>query len=132
MNIMKIGLDFHGVIDKMPDIFAFLTAAIINAGGEVHIITGGTTSEDMELLEKYNIKYTHFFRISKYHMDIGTPADGIHPKYGIPKIDDDTWDRTKGEYCKKHSIDLHIDDTFVYNKYFQSPFLHFKLEKNED
>lgn len=37
---MKIGLDFHGVIDADPEFFAVETELLIKAGHEVHIITG--------------------------------------------------------------------------------------------
>lgn len=118
----KIGLDLHGVIDSIPEFFSFFTKAIIDAGGEVHIITGGTSEKDIKLLEKYNIKWTHFFSISDYHMKKGTPTFGNHPKYGFPQISDDEWDKTKGEYCSKNGINLHIDDTLIYNDYFKTPF----------
>lgn len=119
---MKIGLDLHGVIDSMPEFFSFFTKAVIDAGGEIHILTGGTTDKDIQLLNDYNIKWTHFFSISDYHKEKGTPTDGIHPKYGFPQISDYEWDRTKGDYCKKWNIDLHIDDTLAYNDYFTTPF----------
>ena len=45
---MKLGLDIHGVIDKRPEDFASLAAAVIWTGGEVHIITGGSVTEDMK------------------------------------------------------------------------------------
>ena len=35
----KIGLDLHGVIDALPEFFAFLTDSVIKNGGEIHIIT---------------------------------------------------------------------------------------------
>ena len=118
----KIGLDCHGVIDSMPEFFSFLTNAVVNAGGEVHIITGGITRADKSILQKYNIKYTHFFSITDYHNDLGTPTSGKHPKYGFPMIDDVEWDKTKGDYCKRMGIDLHIDDTLAYNEFFSTPF----------
>lgn len=118
----KVGLDLHGVIDSMPEFFAFFTKAIIDAGGEIHIITGGTSEKDIKLLEDYGIRWTHFFSISDYHREKGTPTQGTHPKYGFPQISDQEWDRTKGEYCQKHGIDLHIDDTLIYNDYFTTPF----------
>lgn len=118
----KVGLDLHGVIDSMPEFFSFFTKAIIDAGGEVHIITGGTSEKDVKLLEDYRIRWTHFFSISDYHREKGTPTQGTHPKYGFPQISDAEWDKTKGEYCAKHGIDLHIDDTLIYNDYFTTPF----------
>ena len=118
----KIGIDLHGVISDMPEFFSFLTNSLINSGAEIHIITGGLTESDKKLLNDYQIKYTHFFSIIDYHREKGTPTNGKHPKYGFDMIDDVEWDKTKAEYCKSHDIDLHIDDTLIYNNFFSTPF----------
>jgi hypothetical protein len=121
-NPIKIGLDLHGVIDAMPEFFAFFTKAMISAGAEVHIITGGATEDDKKLLKEYNIQYTHIFSITDYHKEKGTPTTKLHPKHGFMMVSDEEWDKTKGEYCRKNNISLHIDDTLVYNDYFTTPF----------
>lgn len=118
----KVGLDLHGVISDMPEFFSFFTDALIKAGAEIHIITGGVTEDDKKLLNDYNIKYTHFFSIIDYHREMGTPTSGKHPKYGFDMISDEEWDKTKAEYCRVNEIDLHIDDTLIYNNYFTTPF----------
>ena len=119
---IKIGLDLHGVIDSMPEFFAFFTKAMISAGAEIHIITGGTTNEDTKLLEDYGIEWTHIFSLLDHHTKMGTPTSGIHPKHGFPMVSDSEWDKTKGEYCRKNNISLHIDDTIAYNEFFTTPF----------
>jgi hypothetical protein len=121
-NSIKIGLDLHGVIDAMPEFFSFFTKAMIRSGAEIHIITGGTSEKDIELLKKYNIQWTHFFSITDYHKSLGTPTTVLHPKHGFLMVSDDEWDKTKAEYCEREKIDLHIDDTLVYNDYFKTPF----------
>ena len=118
----KIGLDLHGVISDMPEFFAFLTDIIVKSGGEVHIITGGATKDDKKLLNDYKIRYTHFFSIVDYHVEINTPTSGKHPKYGFDMISDEEWDKTKADYCSRNKIDLHIDDTLIYNSFFTTPF----------
>ncbi len=94
----------------------------MRAGGEVHIITGGATIDDKRLLDRYNIRYTHLFSIIDYHKEKGTPTSGKHPKYGFDMISDEEWDKTKADYCREHNIDLHIDDTLIYNNFFTTPF----------
>jgi hypothetical protein len=118
----KVGLDLHGVIDAMPEFFSFFTKAIIDSGGEVHIITGGTSEKDVKLLEDYKIRWTHFFSISDFHKERGTPTNKPHPKHGFLMVSDEEWDKTKGEYCRKNNISIHIDDTLAYNEYFTTPF----------
>lgn len=125
----KIGLDLHGVIDAMPEFFSFFTNILVNGGCEVHIITGGATKSDMELLQKYNIKYTHIFSIKDYHTKIGTPTTKKHPVHGFMMVSDEEWDKTKGDYCRRNNIDLHIDDTIEYNRFFTTPFCQLWLHK---
>ena len=129
-NIFKIGIDIHGVISLMPDFFSFLSESIIKNNGEVHIITGGSwTPELVNLLKSFNIKYTHHFSVYDHLKEIGAKENG---KIKFPdgtiqrKFDSDLWDSIKGDYCKNNNIDLHIDDTEAYSKYFTTPFLLFK------
>ena len=42
---MKIGLDIHGVCDANPEFFAELTNLFIEAGHEIHILTGRRVSD---------------------------------------------------------------------------------------
>lgn len=120
---IKIGLDFHGVIDALPKFFSFLTEAVIKNGGEIHIITGNSlTDEFIDSLKSMGIHWTHLFSILDYHREMKTPTRENHPTYGFPMINDDDWDKTKGEYCKNNNISFHIDDTTVYNEYFTTPF----------
>jgi len=34
-------------------------------------------------------------------------------------MDDDIWNKTKAKYCEVMKLDLHIDDSDVYGKYFK-------------
>ena len=127
---MKLGLDIHGVIDSKPEIFSFLSKSIIESNGEVHIITGGTwTGELKKLVEESGVVYTHSFSVYDYLKSIGAKEMGrIKFPDGTTqnKFDNDLWDSIKGEYCQSNGINLHIDDTEIYFKYFTTPFLLFK------
>jgi hypothetical protein len=122
----KLGLDIHGVLNALPEFFAFLTDSIIKNGGEVHLITGGTWSKELENeVKRYNIKYTHVFSVYDYLIEsnakqVGSISfgDGTIQR----KFEDEQWDRVKGDYCLKNDINLHIDDTLIYNDYFKTPF----------
>ena len=122
----KISLDIHGVIDSMPDLFSFLSEAIVNSGGEVHIVTGGRWDEKLEKqLNDFGIKWTHKFSVYDYLKESDAEVIG---KVEFPdgtiqkKFEDGLWDHVKADYCKKHNISLHIDDTLIYNDFFQTPF----------
>lgn len=122
----KLGLDLHGVIDALPQEFAFLTNAIIAAGGEVHILTGGSWTPELEnQIRSYGVKWTHSFSVYDHLIEIGTKTvgeiqfpDGTVQK----KFEDGAWDHVKGNYCREHNISLHLDDTMIYNDFFTTPF----------
>jgi hypothetical protein len=125
----SLSLDIHGVIDALPECFAFLSNAVISAGGQVHILTGGSWDSKLEeQLKSYGIKWTHQFSVYDELIRRGTRivgevqfADGTIQK----KFEDGAWDKVKGEYCKENNIDLHIDDTLIYNDFFTTPFARF-------
>ncbi len=123
---MKIGLDFHGVINADPGFFSQETKSLIEQGHEIHIITG---HEDIQCFrdefETYSIIYTHFFSIVSYHKSIGTTVK--YDANNQPWIDTLLWDKSKADYCQKNNIDILIDDTARYGKYFEdipTAFLH--------
>lgn len=122
----KLGIDVHGVADSMPDFFSFLSESFIKNGGEVHIITGGSWTKELESdLIKLGIKWTHYFSVYDYLVNSGEESIG---KVKFPdgtiqdKFKNETWDKIKGDYCRKNNINLHIDDTLIYNNYFTTPF----------
>lgn len=118
---MKLGIDFHGVIDRAPDLFASLTRILRAEGWEIHIITGREACDELlQNLEMFCIKYQHLFSIISYHKSIGTHitykgGDPTQPLIAPPK-----WDATKAEYCARVGIDIHVDDSEVYGRYFQN------------
>jgi len=114
---MVLGLDFHGVIDKYPKVYGELSRIVMMTGGQVYVITGTkVTPEFKRALESFGIVYTDILSIVDYHLSIGTLVtyDGV----GNPWLDDLTWDKTKADFCEKYKVDLHIDDSKTYGKYF--------------
>lgn len=134
-KIFKLSLDFHGVIDALPEFLSFLTKAIVDSGNEVHILTGGTLSAQMEKeLREHGVVWTHLESVYNHLIDSGAEIvgevqfpDGTVQK----KFADGLWDTAKGEYCKKHQIDLHIDDTLIYNEHFTTPFCRLWTHNNK-
>lgn len=117
----KLGLDLHGVVDKCPDKFVYLAAAISNMGGEVIICTG---SRNDKKLEEQLLAYgggfqwwDSIFSITDYLIKTGiqhiTNDDG-----GISIQDPITWDKVKGDWARENNISLHIDDSPAYGQYF--------------
>ena len=134
-NTFKLGLDIHGVINAMPEFFAFLSESVVKNNGQVHIITGGSWTKSLDdLVESFNIKYTHKFSVYDYLLESGAETsgevefpDGTRQK----KFDDTLWDSTKAKYCLENGISLHIDDTLLYNDYFSTPFARLWSHNNQ-
>lgn len=123
---MKFSIDIHGVIDAIPETFSFLSKAIVDAGGELHIVTGGSWTKEIESeLKKHGVVWTHHFSVYDYLIENNAPTIGMYefPDGTIQKkFVDGYWDKVKAEYCKKNNISLHIDDTLIYNDFFETPF----------
>ena len=123
---MKIGFDFHGILDKEPKFFSKVTRKLIDKGHEVHILTGQEDGYHLRrTLADLKINYTHLFSITSFHKKIGTKV--TYDENGNPWMDTELWNKTKAEYCKTHNIDIHIDDSDTYGKYFETTYL--KLER---
>ena len=123
---MKISFDLHGVIDDLPEVFQFITSAIIQAGGEVHILTGSMTDIALKELNKLGyIKGTHFTHVQGIPdllLEFGATVTGYHPEIGNPEFQKSSWEIAKAIYCSDNKINLHFDDTIAYEKYFITPF----------
>jgi len=122
--VKKIGIDIHHVIDADPQFFSILTQDLIFMGWEVHILTGPPKEKALKELSLWNIRFTHLFSIADYHVTNGTQIN--YDENGNPWMDKEIWDRTKGDYCARESILLHIDDTERYQKYFKTHFCLFR------
>ena len=109
---MKFGFDVHGVVDTHCDIYATITAALVAAGHEVHVITGAVMSHELEgILKESGVTYTNFFSIAQYHMDKGD--NEVKWVDGEPWMDDEVWNRTKADYCLITTLDDEVADDSV-------------------
>lgn len=120
MKILKIGLDVHGVINKDPAFFSVLSNRLIKQCHEVHLLTGKEIGSILakEIVDS-GVSFTKLFSITTYHKSIGTYVaykDG-NPEW--PMIAPPKWDRTKADYCAREGIDIMIDDSEIYGKYFE-------------
>lgn len=123
--MIRVGLDIHGVITDHPnqDFFRELTKLLVDAGHEVHVLSGPSKKTIKEELNRYGITYTHLFSIEDHHLEKGTPF--WRDNRGNIFMDEYPWDKTKAEYCAEHKIDLHLDDSDKYNYFFKTPYSRF-------
>ena len=119
---MKVGIDIHGVITDSPYHWKEVAQSFINLGYEVHIITGAEFDKVKDILDDF--PFTHFFSITEYHKYSGKIN---YDKHGNPHLNDELWNRTKAEYCKRNNIDIHYDDSPIYGKYFTNKTKYIKV-----
>ena len=121
---MKIGIDFHGVIDKYPDLFRMITNGFNINNVEVHIITGSRKKDVEQFLQHHDIYYTHFYSITDEFLKNKLPYE--IDKKGHPSFQESLWNSAKAMYCACNEIDLMIDDSEIYGKYFNTSYILFK------
>jgi len=127
---MKIGIDIHDTINRFPKFFSILIKILRRIKVEIHITTGVEKKYAIKELERLGIEYDYLFSITEYHKEIGTPI--FWDEYEHPWISDYLWDKSKGDYCKSNKINIHIDNSSVYGKYFETPYIKFfKKGKNK-
>lgn len=126
MNNKKIGLDFHGVINTNPEFFRDFADAAIKQNVEVHIISGGPYEYIEKYLHDHNIPYSKIWCIFDFYNHKNKveflPDGSFH-------VDDELWNSSKAQYCKDEGIDIHIDDSQVYGKYFHSGYCRYEAAK---
>jgi len=127
---MRISLDVHGVIDKRPDFFAWLTRELVKENWKVFITTGQKMGIDLiRELDGYRVVYHHVMSVTTYHQLRGTPMWYKNGDPTQPMMAGVLWDSTKAYLCKKASIDLHIDDSDVYGEYFTGDTLYVNIKE---
>lgn len=118
-NKFKLGLDVHGVIDQDPVLFSTLSKRLLAEGHEVYILTGHELGDSITSeLSEYGVEYTQLFSITSYHKEIGTPVSYIDNEETQPLISTSKWDSTKAVYANRVGLNIHIDDSPIYGKYF--------------
>lgn len=118
-NVVRIGIDYHGVITANPDFFRAFCALAIADGAEIYILSGGFTKDIKAFLDAHNIAYSHIWSMADY-FDNKKQLTRLND--GTFQVDDKAWNKAKAEYCLENKIDFHIDDSAVYGKYFATPF----------
>lgn len=127
VNSNKISFDFHGVINQRPQLIKSLATLALKHKCAVYIVSGGPCDYIKNYLQQQQIPYTKIWCIYDFYekKDLVKflPNGEFH-------IDDELWDKAKGDYCRRNKISLHIDDSTVYGKYFTTPYAHFDARHN--
>lgn len=119
----KIGIDIHGVLNeaRISPFLKSLAKLMFQAGHEVHILSGPPMPQIIKELAALQIPYTHIFSIVDYCKETG--VDMYQDERGNWWTADTwAWNKAKSEYCAKHGIDLHLDDSDDYVSHFTTPY----------
>lgn len=125
---LKIGIDYHGVIDQHPEYFALFCKEAISRGHKIYVITGGPSKDVAVKLGEFNNPYNEIFAIVDFYGQSSLMNFSDDGKY---KISDELWNKAKGEYCRKEKIDIHIDDSQEYIKWFTTPYCLYNKKENK-
>ncbi len=102
---LRIGIDIDGTITDNPDFFRRFIENQLEAGNEVHIITGGTQGREGDFSSpEHRVRQLRSFGITACTALIQFTRRIKDPYIGI----------SKGEYCLRHDIDLMIDNDPAY------------------
>ncbi len=116
---LKIGLDYHGVINKDFSYFSKFCSEAISRGHQIFIITGGPQPKIRQQLQYNKVPYNFIFAISDYYQALGLSKQLPDGKIVVPDM---LWNKAKGSFCRRNDIDFHIDDNIKYSSWFTTPF----------
>ena len=124
---LKIGLDYHGVIDKNIDYFSLFCKTAKQRGHRIFIITGGPKISVEENLKLNEIPYDMCFAILDYYIARGNVLQNGE-KLIIP---DNLWNKAKADFCRRNKINIHIDDSIKYLEWFSTPYCLYDQKTNK-
>lgn len=116
---MKIGIDYHGVINSNPDFFQKFNASALKNKHDIIILSGSTVKDVEAYLNAHHIAFS-----GVYSLLDDFKSRGLVQFYedGSFFVNNEIWNKAKAKYCFDHHVDVHIDDSTVYGAYFQTPF----------
>ena len=124
---MKIGIDYHGVINKNPEFFKKFASSAIKEKHSIIILSGSSADEVKTYLNVHQIPFS-----AVYSLLDDFKSRGLVKFYedGSFFVNNEIWNRAKAKYCFENKVDVHIDDSMLYGTYFQTPFCLYALTKN--
>ena len=130
---MIVAFDIHGVIDAID--LSKVAKKLYDEGHKVLILTGMHWSDEAEAyLKEYGFEkgfnFNKYLSVSDYHKDLGT--DMYYDERGRPWLDPDTWNCTKSQICHDLNVDVLVDDSIVYARYFDDEHCTHYLLFNKD
>lgn len=125
---LKIGLDYHGVIDINTKYFADFCKEANKRDHLIYIITGGPKTLVDYKLKDNNIFYNLCFAISDYYI---AKNEIVQKETGEFIIPDNLWNIAKADFCRRSQVNIHIDDSLKYINWFSTPYCYYNKKDNK-
>lgn len=123
---MKIGIDYHGVINRNPSFFSGFSHAAKTKNVTLYIVSGASEKSVKNFLVEHNICYDKIFSLLDY---FEAKKMVTYFENGSFFVDNESWNRAKADFCAQNQIDFHIDDSILYGTYFKTPFCLYRSEQ---
>ncbi|MBR1605052.1 MAG: hypothetical protein IJ660_02960 [Alphaproteobacteria bacterium] len=120
---LKIGLDYHGVINNQPQYFKAFCDEAFRRGHRIYILTGGPKHRIIRKLKADKIRYTAIFAIIDYYRAKQQIACLSCGDFYIEKR---LWNTAKSAFCYQHGLNIQIDDSNIYGRYFTTPYCQYE------
>lgn len=105
VSFMKIAIDIDGTISLNPDFFRRFIDNQMDAGNEIHILTGGKRDqEDNVINPEGRLKQLKRLGITRFTVVVQIVRETQHPGIGVGKA----------EYCRDNDIDMIFEDDRLY------------------
>lgn len=125
---MKLGIDYHGVLNTNPLFFRQFNTLALQNRHQIFIISGSKQQDVQAYLNRHDIPFSYIFSLLDYFevRDLVTFYDN-----GSFFVPDELWNKAKAQFCAANNISVHIDDSVLYGTYFKTPFCLY-APKNKD
>ena len=115
---LKIGFAYGDIL-KEPGFFRSLIPVLKKHKHLVYILTGRELNEDIvKQLSILGINCNGIFSITSYHKDNGAVVEYKNNDPTQPLLAPYEWDSTKAKFAKELELDIYMDSSTEYRKYF--------------
>lgn len=121
---MRIAFDFHGVIEKYPEILKPIMTTL-NRDHDIIILSGPPYVQIVEELEatqyKFGKHYTEIISVVDWIKNLGFIPMDKHED-GSWFCEDTVWWASKAKICREYGISVLVDDKLEYKEHIQDNF----------
>jgi len=115
--MLRVGLDIDNTITRNPEFFRFLTHPLRDKGGETHIVSSRTDSEEVRRQTEKELKSLGIVYDRMFLLPNQAVADAVCPHSDLDWYQRCAWQKV--DYCPSHGILIFFDDEEKVARLFQ-------------